>query len=73
LLSANLIVAGDNLLIQTDTGLLLLAKPDRSGFKLLAKTQGCGPGWMTPALADGKLVLRDNKQIKCLEVKTAAR
>jgi outer membrane protein assembly factor BamB len=73
LLSANLLVAGENLLIQTDTGLLLLARPDRGGFKQLAKAQGCGPGWMTPAISDGKLFLRDNKQIKCLEVKGASR
>lgn len=68
LLYASLLVAKDKLLLQTDTGLLLLVEPNREGYKLLCKAQGCGPGWNHPALADGHLYLRDKAGIKCLRV-----
>jgi outer membrane protein assembly factor BamB len=68
LLFASLLVAKDRLLIQTDTGLLLLAEPSREGYKQVAKAQACGPGWIQPALANGHLFVRDKTTMKALQV-----
>lgn len=68
LLFASLLVARDKLLVQTDTGLLLLVEPSRAGYKQLAKAQACGPGWIQPALTDGKLYVRDKSAVRCLRV-----
>jgi len=52
------------------TGILRLIKPDPQGYKEVAKASILGGRqiWGPMALADGKLVLRDQRQMKCLEV-----
>ena len=49
---------------------LYLIEPDPSGFKPLASVELLEPGenWAPLALADGKLLIRDQKQMKCLQV-----
>lgn len=66
LLHASMILADTRLLLQCDTGLLLLVEPDASGYKLLAKAQVSGPTWVHPALSDARLYVRDAKALKCL-------
>ncbi len=42
----------------------------------LARVQVCGKTWSYPALADGKLYVRDGRELQCLDLKaqpTAAR
>ena len=50
--------------------ILYLVEPDPSGFKPLASAELLEPGenWACIALADGKLLIRDQKQLKCLQV-----
>lgn len=66
-------ILADGLLLTMDgrTGVLYLVAPDPKGFTVLAKgkvldTERC---WAPLALTDGKLLVRDQKQMKCVEVK----
>ena len=61
----------DGLLLSTDGNkMLYLIEPDPSGFKPLASAELLEPGenWAPMALVDGKLLIRDQKNLKCLAV-----
>ena len=69
-------VLADGLLLSVDGNTTLyLIEPDPSGFKPLASAQLLEPGenWAPLALADGKLLIRDQKQMKCLQVAQQAK
>jgi hypothetical protein len=69
-------VLADGLLLITDGNTkLYLVEPDPSGFKPLASAELLTPGenWAPIALSDGKLLIRDQKQLKCLLVAQEAR
>jgi outer membrane protein assembly factor BamB len=59
----------DKLLMLDDTGALTLFEPDAKEFKMLAKSKVCGETWAHPALVDGKVYLRDEKQLICVPLK----
>lgn len=59
----------EKLLMLDDTGSLTLFEPDPKGFQELAKSKVCGSTWAHPALADGRLYLRDEKELLCIELK----
>lgn len=64
-------VLADGLLLAVDGNTkLYLIEPDPSGFKPLASAELLAPGenWAPIALVDGKLLVRDQKQMKCLQV-----
>jgi outer membrane protein assembly factor BamB len=64
-------VLADGLLLATDgKATLYLIEPDPAGFKPLASVEILEPGnnWAPLALADGKLLIRDQKNLKCLAV-----
>jgi len=66
----------DGLLLSTDGNkMLYLIEPDPSGFKPLASAQLLeeGTNWAPLALADGKLLIRDQKQLKCVVVAPRSR
>jgi hypothetical protein len=66
---AALIRTGDDrLLMLDDNGNLTMIQPDPAGYKELAKAKVCGPTWAHPALVDGKLYLRDEKELICLDL-----
>ena len=66
---AALIRTGDNkLLMLDDGGSLTLFDHDPSGFKPLAKSKVCGSTWAHPALVDGRVYLRDEKELICVPV-----
>jgi outer membrane protein assembly factor BamB len=61
----------DGLLLATDgSKMLYLIDPDPSGFKPLASVEllGSGENWAPLALADGKLLIRDQANLKCVAV-----
>ncbi len=61
----------DGLLLSSDGNTkLYLIEPDPSGFKPLASAELLEPGenWAPLALADGKLLIRDQKNLKCVQV-----
>ena len=64
-------ILADGLLLTTDGNTkLYLVDPDPSGFKPLASAVVLEPGdnWAPLALVDGKLLIRGQKQLKCVEV-----
>jgi outer membrane protein assembly factor BamB len=66
---AALLRTGDNkLLMLGDTGELVLIDPNPKEFRELARSKVCGETWAHPALANGKLYLRDDKELICLQL-----
>lgn len=66
-----ILVDGIFLSIDGNKGFLYLIEPDPAGFKVLSKaklldTNQC---WAPLALSDGKLLIRDQKQMKCVLVR----
>jgi outer membrane protein assembly factor BamB len=65
------IILADGLLLSIDgSKMLYLIDPDPSGFKPLASAELLEPGenWAPLALVDGKLLIRDQKNLKCIAV-----
>ena len=66
---AALLRTGDKkLLMHTDAGELMLIDPSPEAYKELAKAKVCGETWAHPALANGRLYVRDAKELLCLQV-----
>jgi outer membrane protein assembly factor BamB len=66
----------DGLLLSTDGNkMLYLIEPDPSGFKPLASAEmlESGENWAPIALVDGKLLIRDQKNLKCVAVAQQSR
>jgi len=64
-------ILADGLLLSVDGNkMLYLIEPDPSGFKPLASVEllDSGENWAPIALADGKLLIRDQKNLKCVAV-----
>ena len=59
------ILAGKNLLVLTEAGTLLLLKADAARYTELGRVQVCGNTWSFPAYTDGKLYVRDGRQLAC--------
>jgi hypothetical protein len=68
----NLILA-DNLILNLDgdKGILHLIEPSPDGYKELAQASIFGGKeiWAPMALSDGKLLLRNQQEMKCLDIK----
>jgi outer membrane protein assembly factor BamB len=65
---ASLLRTGDNkLLMLEEAGDLVLIEPDPKEYRELARTKVCGHVWAHAALAQGKLYVRDDKDVICLE------
>ena len=68
---AALLRTGNNkLLMLDDFGNLSLIDPDPKEFRELAKSKVCGATWAHPALSDGRVYLRDDNELICVEVPT---
>ena len=66
---ASLLRTGDDkLLFLDDVGKLMLLEPNPKEYKELARAKVCGKTWAHPALADGRLYVRDEKELICLEM-----
>jgi outer membrane protein assembly factor BamB len=62
------LVLGKNLLALTDLGelVLLAARPDQ--YVELSRVQVCGKNWNFPACADGRLYVRDARELICYDL-----
>jgi hypothetical protein len=60
----------DKLLMLDDFGNLTLLDPNPKEYKELSRSKVCGATWAHPALADGRVYLRDDKELICVEVPT---
>ena len=56
----------DKVLLLDDSGNLRLLEHDPKGYHELAKAKVCGSTFVTPALANGCLYVRDNKGVACI-------
>ncbi|HET6576469.1 MAG TPA: PQQ-binding-like beta-propeller repeat protein [Fimbriiglobus sp.] len=66
---AALLRTGDNkLLMLDDAGSLMLLQPDPAGYKELCRSKVCGATWAHPALSDGRVYVRDEKELICLKI-----
>ena len=65
---AAFLVLGKNVLSLTDAGELVLFAADPKAYRELGRTQVCGTNWCNPAYADGRLYLRDAKELICVEL-----
>ena len=66
---AALLRTGDSkLLMLDDFGNLTLIDPDPKEYRELSRSKVCGPTWAHPALADGLVYFRDEKQLYCVQL-----
>jgi outer membrane protein assembly factor BamB len=56
------------LLMLEEAGNLVLLDPDPKEYRELARAKICGETWAHPALANGRLYVRDNKELLCLQL-----
>jgi outer membrane protein assembly factor BamB len=61
-----LLRAEDKVLVLKEDGELLLIEARAENFKELARARVCGNTWAHPALSENLLVVRDEKEIRCL-------
>lgn len=67
------LIADDKLFILRDDGVLVLARADTAGYVELARAKVLDgqDAWGPMALVDGKLLLRDSRELICLDVSRA--
>jgi outer membrane protein assembly factor BamB len=65
---ASTLVAGKNLLILTEDGQLVLIEANPAKYTEIARLQVCGSTWNFPAYVDGKLFVRDNRELACIDL-----
>jgi outer membrane protein assembly factor BamB len=62
------IIVGKNLLVLTYSGELVLIAPNADKYTELGRLQVCGTTWSFPAYVDGKIYVRDTKQLRCIDL-----
>jgi outer membrane protein assembly factor BamB len=62
------ILAGNNLLVLTEGGQLVLLSASPEKYNELGRLQVCGNTWSHMALANGKLYVRDGRALLCLDL-----
>ena len=67
---ASTIVVGKNLLVLTYDGQLVLLAANPAKYIELGRAQVCGKTWSHPAFADGKLYVRDGRELQCFDLAT---
>jgi outer membrane protein assembly factor BamB len=66
--NSSTIAIGKNLLVLTDSGELVLLAATPTTYKELTRQQVCGKNWNFPAFVDGKLYLRDHRELLCVDL-----
>jgi len=59
---------GENILMLTDGGQLVLLAADPVKCREVGRVQVCANTWCNPAYADGKLYLRDSRELLCINL-----
>jgi outer membrane protein assembly factor BamB len=65
------IAAGKRLLVLTEAGTLYLLEASPEKYVELGRVQICGNTWAHPALAGGRLYVRDGRSLACYELNEA--
>ncbi len=63
-----LLLAKDRLLLLEEAGDLVLIEPNPKEYRELARGKVCGQTWAHPALSNGKLFVRDDKELICVQL-----
>jgi outer membrane protein assembly factor BamB len=67
---AGLLRTGDGkVLVLNDSGVLTLLEVDDKGAREVARAKVCGGTLVSPALADGRLYVRDGAEVICLQMR----
>jgi outer membrane protein assembly factor BamB len=67
---ASLLRTGDDkLLLLEEAGDLVLLEPQTAEYRELARAKVCGKTWAHPALANGHLYVRDERELYCIQLK----
>lgn len=69
---ASSIATGKNVLVLTYDGQLVLMAANSNKYTELGRVQVCGKTWSHPALADGKLYVRDGRELQCFDLNNKA-
>jgi outer membrane protein assembly factor BamB len=65
---AGMLVMNQNVLMLSDGGDLVLFPGEPGGYRQISRVSVCGKNWCNPAYADGKLYLRDEKELRCVKL-----
>jgi outer membrane protein assembly factor BamB len=66
---ASLLRTGDDkLLMVEEAGNLVLLEPNDKEYRELCRAKICGQTWAHPAVANGRLYIRDNKELVCVQL-----
>ena len=65
---ASTIAVGQNLLVLTEDGTLLLLAANTEKYTELGRVQVCGNTWSYPAYAAERLYVRDGRSLQCLDL-----
>ena len=63
------IAVGNKLLVLSEDGQLVLLEANPGKYEELGRVQVCGNTWSFPALADGKLYVRDARELACIDLR----
>ncbi len=66
------LVLGENLLILTEAGELVMIAANSEKYVELGRLQICGSTWSFPAYVDGNLYVRDGRELACIELTPAS-
>lgn len=64
---------GDRLVATTDSGQMIVIKANPDRYEELGRAQISGKTWSYPAWANGKLYIRDNRDLACYAIAEASR
>lgn len=65
--AALLLAADGRALLFDDSGQVTAFRPDPTGFRLQGRAKVCGPTWAHPAYSDGRLYVRDDRNLYAIE------
>jgi outer membrane protein assembly factor BamB len=65
---ASFLSIGNKVLISTDGGVVALIDPNASQYTELGRLQVCGANWCHPAYSNGKLFIRDSRELLVLQL-----
>jgi outer membrane protein assembly factor BamB len=66
--NSSTIALGKNLLALTDMGELVLVAAQPDHYTELSRVQVCGKNWNFPACADGRIYVRDARELVCYDL-----
>lgn len=66
--SSSVLLMGRNLLALTDEGQLVLVAGNPANYEEISRLQVAGKNWNFPAYSDGKLFVRDQKELLCIDL-----